>query len=135
MENQEQNMKMMVLDMDPVVLFATAGFLLEMGACKATSTEFSRQAILQVCAINDIRQSDAMDLTQLGQREIQFMVPTTYVLDLAVEFATAADKSKKGDNMHSALSVLVRHWLIPMEKALAMEKGEDGPDRTFASMN
>jgi len=135
MENQEH--KMMVLNMDPVILFATAGFLLEFGQDATTKAEFSRQSFLQACIVNGIEEKDAMDLTQLGKRTIDFTIPSVYVLELAVEFAAAADKSKDkgGDNIHHALSVLVRHWITPITDALAIEEGHGGHDRTHTSMN
>ena len=135
MENQEH--KMMVLNMDPVILFATAGFLLEFGQDATTKAEFSRQSFLQACIVNGIEEKDAMDLTQLGKRTIDFTIPSVYVLELAVEFAAAADKSKNKEesNILRALQVLVRHWITPMTDALAIEEGRNGPDRTHTSMN
>jgi len=135
MENQEH--KMMVLNMDPVILFATSGFLLEFGEDAIGKEEFSRQVLRQVCVINGISEKDAMDLTQLGKRSIDFTIPSVYVLGIAVEFAAAADKSKDngGDSFDHALRVLVGHWLTPMTDALAIEEGRNGPDRTHTSMN
>jgi hypothetical protein len=136
MENQAHHM--MVLNMDPVILFATAGFLLEFGEDDTTKVEFSRQSMRQVCIVNDIAEEDALDLTQLGKRTIDFTIPSVYVLELAVEFAHAVDKAKdqfEGDNIQHALRVLVRHWITPMTDALAIEEGRNGPDRTHTSMN
>jgi hypothetical protein len=135
MENQEH--KMMVLDMDPVILYATGGFLLEFGEDGEMAAEFSRQTMRQVCIVNDIAEEDAMDLAQLGERSIEFAVPTSYVLALALEFSRTVEEAKNEEESKilRALQVLVRQWITPITDAIASQKGHGGADRAHRSMN
>ena len=127
----------MVLDMDPVILYATGGFLLEFGEDATTKAEFSRQVFRQVCVINGISEKDAMDMAQLGERSIEFAVPTSYVLSLAREFYRTVEKATNQEESEilPALQVLVRQWITPITNAMASQKGHGGADRAHRSMN
>lgn len=109
--------KLIMLQIDPCYLAATAGMLLENFPDKTQAKEFCNQVQHQL-TIQGVDPNLVLDAFPDGLPMINFQLPVGALVDLMLTFMSLKNK---GDRVSAA--VVMKHWLPALEQAAGEESG------------